>query len=215
MKMVKFTKNRIEEIIKKDFLKNKTILEVGCVGIGEDDKINGENFLHKHLKKVAKKLVGIDINKKKVEEFNKKGYEVYVKDVEKTFDLKQKFDIIIVAKVLEHLQNLRIFFENIKRHLKKNGLLLILTPNAHSISFFLKFLIKGKTEISETHTHWHDNQTLKNLLKINNFEIIHESYSHPRPIFNKLKGYLIQSLWIFLPKRMGRQILIIARTKNE
>ncbi|MBA7669591.1 Ubiquinone biosynthesis O-methyltransferase [subsurface metagenome] len=212
--MVKFVKNRVEEIMEKDIFKDKTVLELGCVGTGDDDQIGGENWLHGRISKVSRKIIGLDIDKKGVKKLKKEGYGVRYKDVEKRFDLKEKFDIIIAARVLEHIQNLKVFMENIHRHLKKSGLFIIITPNAHSISFFIQLLIKGRVDISKKHTHWHDINTIKNLLKSNGFEVILVEYSHSRPIFKRLRGYLVQMFWIFFPKRMGRQIFLIAKLKK-
>ena len=103
--------------------------------------------------------------------------------------------------------------ENIKRHLKKDGLLVITTPHALSISFFLQRLLKNKiTGVSITdHTHWYDETTLRTMLKRHGFKIQKLWYVHPRPVENKIKGYLIQMFFYLLQERMGRNIMCIAK----
>lgn len=61
--MVRFVKNRVEDILKKVDFKGKTVLELGAVGLGKDDSYGGENWLHGELKKRSKKVIGLDIAK--------------------------------------------------------------------------------------------------------------------------------------------------------
>lgn len=214
--MVKFVKNRIEDILKLGLLKDKTVLELGCVGMGKDDEIGGVNWIHGKAQKVSKKIVGLDYSKKGVAKLRKMGYDVRYQNVEKKFDLKEKFDIVLAEEILEHLNNVGQCMDNIKRHLKKGGLLIITTPHAQSISFFLQRLIKNKiTGVSITdHTHWHDANTLKTLLNRYGFKIKKLWYVHPRPVVNKIKGYFVQSFFSLFPERMGRNIMCIAEKVN-
>lgn len=212
--MVNFVKNRVDQIISDVDLKDKRILEIGVVGDGADDSFGGENWLHGKLLEKSKNVIGIDINGPGVTSLRKRGFNVLKVNAEEKFDLHKKFDIIIAARVIEHLQNLGIFFDNIKRHLSTRGVVVIITPNAHSISFFSQMLFCKRTDISKKHTHWHNEQSLCNLLESNGFKIIKVKYSHPRPIFNKLIGYLTQLLWALFPSRFGRQIFCVAEIKK-
>ncbi len=211
--MVKFVKNRIDGIINRGILNNKTVLELGCAGMGDDDEYGGVNWIHGKACKVAKKVVGLDINKTSVEKLRKLGYDVRYQNIEKKFDLGEKFDVVLIEEVLEHLNNVGICFENIRKHLKKGGLLIITTPNAQAVSFFLQRLLRNKISgVSITdHTHWYDSNTLRTILKRYNFEIQELWYVHPRPVINKFWGYILQSFWIFFPDRVGRNIVCISK----
>jgi 2-polyprenyl-3-methyl-5-hydroxy-6-metoxy-1,4-benzoquinol methylase len=86
----------------------------------------------------------------------KKNYDVYVYDfsekllkfVSKKYDLKickslnqkkEKYDIITLYDVIEHLENPTKILKLLKDNLKKSGILVIYTPNKNSFAFnFLK-----------------------------------------------------------------------------
>jgi len=211
--MVKFVKNRIDDIIKRGMLSNKTVLELGCVGMGSDDEYGGVNWIHGRAAKVAKRIVGLDLNKKGIEKLKKLGYNVKQQNIEVPFNLKEKFDVVLIEEVLEHLNNVGIAFENIRRHLKKDGLLIITTPNAHSISFFLQRLIRNEISgVSITdHVLWYDENTLKTMLKRNNFKVEEIWYVHPLPIKNTIKSRIIQFVFKFFPDQVGRNLCCAAR----
>ncbi len=57
----------------------------------------------------------------------------------------KKFDIVIMAEVIEHLYTApEIVFKNIKQTIKQNGYIFIQTPNAASLSKRMKLMFKGK-----------------------------------------------------------------------
>lgn len=56
----------------------------------------------------------------------------------------QTFGLITAIEVIEHLENPGRIFYHVARVLKDDGYFLLTTPNVHSISSRLKFLIKGK-----------------------------------------------------------------------
>ncbi len=211
--MLKFVLSRIDPIIEMGVLENKKVLELGCVGMGETDEYGGVNWIHGKASKIAKKIVGLDLNKKGIEKLKKLGFGVKYQNVEKPFDLKEKFDVVLVNEVLEHLNNPGVCFENIRKHLKNGGLLIITTPNAQSHVFFLQRMLLNKISgVSlHDHTHWYCAETLNTFLKRYKFEIIKMWCVHPRPVFNKLRGYLLQLLWYPLPERLGRNIICIAK----
>lgn len=210
---MRFARNRIDDIIEKGILTNKTVLEFGCVGMGSDDEYGGINWIHGRAAKVAKKIIGLDMNKAGVEKLKKLGYNVRFQNVEKPFDLKEKFDVVLVEEVFEHLNNVGMCFDNIRRHLKKNGLLIITTPHAQAASFFLQRLFRDKISgVSITdHTHWYDESTLRTTLKRNKFKVEKIWYVQPTPIKYSFLGILIRILLTPLPDRVGRNLCCIAR----
>lgn len=210
---MRFTQNRIDDIIAMGLLTDKTVLEFGCVGMGTDDEYGGINWIHGRAAKVAKKIVGMDLNKVGVEKLRKLGYDARHQNVEKPFDLKEKFDVVLVEEVFEHLNNVGMCFENIRRHLKKNGLLIITTPNAHAASFFLQRMIHNQISgVSITdHTHWYDENTLKTTLKRNGFKIEKVWYVQPKPIKYSLLGVLVRIFLTPLPNQVARNLCCVAR----
>lgn len=212
--MVRFVSHRNYDVLKEIDFTGKTVLELGAAGIGRDDSAGGKNWIYDEITKQAKEVVGLDNNSLEIKNLKKKGYSLIKQDVEIPFDLHKKFDIVLAIKIIEHVSNLKTFMENIKKHLKQNGLLVIITPNPLSISFFTQQFFHTKTDISKYHMHWQDRSTLTNLLESNGFEIVSFKYSHPRPVFNRFTGYLVQMFWVLFPKSTSRQIFCIARLKR-
>lgn len=78
-------------------------------------------------------LFGIEINKRKAEEASKKGIKVKISDLNQKFPYKNDFfNVVIANHVLEHLINVELFVSEIYRVLKKNGYVIIGTPNLAS-----------------------------------------------------------------------------------
>ena len=211
--MLKVVGNRIDEVIKKGVLNNKTVLEFGCVGMGEDDEYGGINWIHGKAAKVAKKVVGLDLNREGVAKLRKKGYDIRYQNVEEKFDLHEKFDVVLVEEVFEHLSNVGIAMDNVRRHLKKGGYLVITTPHAQSVSFFMQRLFRDKISgVSITdHTHWYDESTLKTLLKRYNFKAREIWYVQPKAVHKTALSYALRFVWLFFPQRVGRNLCCIAQ----
>jgi SAM-dependent methyltransferase len=73
---------------------------------------------------------GIDYSKTEVSKLRKKGFDVRQGDFEKGIHLKDSsFDIIYAGEVIEHLYNPDLLIEESNRLLKKDGFLIISTPN--------------------------------------------------------------------------------------
>ncbi len=125
---MKFSPSR-EEIILK-YARGKEVLDCGCVEKLERD----ENWLHGKLVKVAKKVVGVDLWKEGVQKLREEGYCVLWGDVT-TINLKRRFDVIVAGELIEHLPNPGKFLENMAKHLKREGVLILTTPNAWAFPY--------------------------------------------------------------------------------
>ena len=125
------------EEIKKNKLKTseqkiKTILDIGC-GTGD--------FLAA-CKKEKWNVVGIEPNIKAAALANSKLQNISIdKNTKNNFSLfkdinelnkENKFDVITMWHVLEHVPNLEEYINNLKRLLKSNGTLIIAVPNYKS-----------------------------------------------------------------------------------
>lgn len=110
----------------KKFGKNKTVLDYGC-GDGSFIKCPNKNDL--------KKIYGFDPNIRENNQINEKESCI----IHKYKNLKKigRFDIIRMHHVIEHLSDLDNEMLFLKSLLKKNGLILIQTPNPLSISLKL------------------------------------------------------------------------------
>jgi len=153
--------------------------------------------------KAAKSIIGIDINKPK------NNCTFLLKDAEKPFDLKEKFEVIVAAEVLDHVCDLGIFMDNIKKHLAPDGIVIITIHNPQAFEFFLELFIKGKVfDDVHTHTHWQSIRTLDCLLRKHGLRIISRQYIHFKAA-SKI-GKIYDKLAIILPQRFSRSTLYVA-----
>ena len=163
-------------------IRNLKILDVGC----------GGGIICEPLARLGAKVTGIDfapnniiaakIHSKK----NKLKINYINKDIEKS-KLDEKFDIILMFEVLEHLDNWKKTIKNIKKNLNKNGLIIISTINRNPLSKLFAI------NIAENILHWipkgtHDyNKLIKpeELKKI----LLKEKFN-----FNNIKGLVFNPL---------------------
>ncbi len=113
-------------------LQDLDILDVGC----------GGGLICEPLAKLGGKVTGIDFieNNIKVAKLHSRENNLKInykcQDIEKS-EFKEKYDLIIVFEILEHLDNWKEFLFKISKSLKKNGKIIISTINRNFLSKFL------------------------------------------------------------------------------
>lgn len=127
------------------------------------------------------KVYGLDLSKFATSIAKKRGLNVFNKTIQQAKFKNESFDVITLWDVIEHLSNADEIFAEFRRILKKDGLLIIRTPNEKSIfhliarlSYILSFkLIKSllKSIYHTDHLYYFSKQTLALLLRKNGFEI--------------------------------------------
>jgi len=108
------------------------LLEVGC----------GRGLHFKYYLKKTDDVYGLDISKKLLDEM---GLKDRVKLFEGNIDDGTKFennffDVIVMVDVIEHTINRYLVLKELKRILKKNGRLVIITPNFMKLKNRIRFL---------------------------------------------------------------------------
>ncbi|MGH9822090.1 MAG: class I SAM-dependent methyltransferase [Blastocatellia bacterium] len=133
------------------------------------------------------------------------GADCYSYDLNQDFSdrLQKRFDLVVAIEIIEHLANPRHFIRNCLAALKKDGYLLITSPNAESWLSRLIFLRRGRFL-------WFD-------------ENDYEHYGHITPIFtwqieqicHEFGARLIRSERIHssLRKRLGTGFIQILKNK--
>ena len=153
------------------YLKNKkTIFEIGS-GQGQASWwFEQEGFI----------VTGIEPDSKNVELINlklKKGKCIVGSGED--FEINEKFDVIWMSHVLEHLVNPDYFFSKIKNNMKNDGIFFIEVPNCENIS-----VLKTSIELVP-HTFHFSKKSLEKLAKKNLFQVIKSDYFRPA---SKLEG---------------------------
>jgi len=185
------------------YVQGKEVLDIGVVqhDIGATEK---ETWLHGLLAKHAKSIVGIDIDKERVEYLKKRGFDILLRDAQ-NFDLGRKFDVIVAGDIIEHLVNFEGFLKSIKKHMRKDGLLIITTPNVFFYRRFLQTLFRGRPILNPEHTCWFDEETIRQLVSRYGLEVKKIVYSANEGWFR----------FIPLPKKLKYTTMMFFIQKKE
>lgn len=159
------------------YIKGKEVLDVGCVD--HDIDVAGDERLWNHcfVKYLAKKTIGIDLEKESIKKMQKMGYEVKVMNAEE-MKFKEKFDVVFAGELIEHLANPGLFLRSAKKVLKKNGIILLTTPNTFSVNRLVRVAQKLTNDppANLDHTMYLTPQTIKTLAKKSGVEVVDIKY---------------------------------------
>ena len=153
----------------EEWVKGKNILHLGCVDHSWKSEKNDE-WIHGILEKLSRKTVGIDILREDITKLREIGYDVRYGNAQH-FDIEEKFEVIFIGELLEHLDNFRGFFNCCKKHMNPETVLIFSTPNSFGIRYFLNNLLK-RANFNPEHTCWFDFNTFKQLAERFDFHII-------------------------------------------
>lgn len=121
----------------KDFLPplkgDETFLDIGC----------GYGGVSSELIKKGFKVAGIEINKDAIKILKEKGFEVYQKDISKPLKLAEKFDIVMMLDVLEHVFDPYSLLKEAKKATKRGGYIIVTVPLYFDIIDRIKILFTG------------------------------------------------------------------------
>lgn len=154
-----------KRIIERNIKKKGKLLEIGS-GIG---------LIGVYLKKYNDiDYLGIEIDKKTHEKALKLGVNSINGDFSIMESLDLGYETVMMWEVLEHLQDLNLFLELVKKNIVKNGSLIFSVPNYNKR---LNYNLKGfkKDEIFQSgppiHLNFFTAESIKNILKLYNFDI--------------------------------------------
>lgn len=154
-------------------INHKKILDIGCF----------DGTFLTMIKNRNNKFYGLDASDYAVMQARKKGISVkqfFFDDVAKIPFKDKFFDLITAGEIIEHIYDTDFFLEEIRRLLKKDGLLLISTPNIASLGrrILLMFGLNPIIEISPNemdspgHIRYFTFKTLRWLLEKHGFKIL-------------------------------------------
>jgi len=168
---------------------HKKILDLGC----------GDGFLMQKIKRNNNTVFGIDIASKALEKSQKKGLSVFDLDLNTNWSkgMEEHFDSVVAGEIIEHIFDTDLFLNNIYKVLKKNGTLILSTPNIASLARRIMLLLGINPLIEVTarrydagHIRYFTFKSLKNLLYENDFSIMHftsDSINFDKKAFFKSK----------------------------
>jgi 2-polyprenyl-3-methyl-5-hydroxy-6-metoxy-1,4-benzoquinol methylase len=161
----------IRNLVKENYSFGKKVIDFGC-GLCEWN-INKLN------------VIGLDVNEKIIKRALFKGNisEGIVSDILKNNLKENSFDIVVSSQILEHFENPLELITEIRRILKKDGILILAVPYDTFFSlwrplFFIRCFIDGTIKRSKYylkkggHVQKFSPKTLKKLLQKNNFQVL-------------------------------------------
>ena len=157
---------------------NISVLDIGC-GLG---------YFLSALKPQIKKY-GIEDSKFacKYIESNFKDINILNGSYKLVENFKIEFDMIMFYHVIEHLKDPPESLRLIKKVLKKNGILILGTPNVES---FVAKIFKGNyRHFIPAHTCLYGKKSISKLLKDNNFKVFKIERPFFKTNYNKLSNY--------------------------
>ena len=144
--------------------KFRSLCDVGC----------GPGFLLSAFK--GKKLFGIENDKDAIKKAKNFG-TIYNFDLNKKNILKNKFDIVVCYHVIEHVKNPQRLINFLKNILKKNGKLIIGTPDFDS-AMARKFGDRYRMLHDKTHISLFSFDSLLRFLRKNNLKVINVDFPY-------------------------------------
>jgi len=196
---------------------DKDVLDVGCTG----EEISGtsptsEYWLHGKICKVATSCTGVDISEEMIERVQKlHGLDIICENAE-TIELHKKFDVIVAGDIIEHLDNQGLFLENMKTHLKDDGMLIITTINMYYPGFMLHYLTRRCENVGPYHTLWHSESTLRAIVERHGFRVVKTYYgSVAKPKSLKGKLYLCLMKIFGYHKFKGSSLIMVLKNNDR
>jgi len=152
------------------------VIHVGFVDAGfETMQHESGTWLHAHLARYAKSLVGLDVDAAGVRTARELGYEAYAVDCTRADAVRElglePAEVIIAGEVIEHVDDPGLFLDAMQALLADDGVLVLTTPNASGL-LNVAALLAGYEINHPDHVTRFTWLTLTNLLKRRGFEPI-------------------------------------------
>lgn len=147
--------------------RNKKVLDLGCW----DGKISNL------IKKNDNKVIGVDLSIKALM-LPHRNIDVVCADVERLAFKSETFDAVVGGEIIEHIFDTSGFLKEIRRVLKKSGVLVLSTPNLASLSNRTRMLLgmdlpamEVELEDKSGHIRFFTFASLKRLLLKNGYRV--------------------------------------------
>ena len=146
---------------------NKKVLHLGCTDHLDiiNEKINNGKYLHRQLSFVSSQCWGLDINRQAVDHLRRYDINnIAVTDItQPNIEIieQEQWDYLLMAEVLEHINDPVSFIKQIGTHYRKNiNSIIITVPNAFGYIHFLQAFNNGRESVNSDHRYWFSPYTL-------------------------------------------------------
>lgn len=210
----------------KDLCAGKNVLHLGCANYPyTTESIENDMLLHFDIEKIAGELYGFDFDQAGLDILAKLGRNnLYRADLEKLDEvpLTKTFDVIVAGEMIEHLNNVGLFLDGIKRFMTKDSRLLLTTINAYCGMRFIQYGVRGKRGRQEPvhpdHVAYYSYSTLSVLLQrhaltVDEF-LFYDIGTEHRP-HNKWYLNAINDVCTFIAPQWADGIIAVCRLSDQ
>jgi SAM-dependent methyltransferase len=197
-------KPRSRRDIVQEICRGKNVLDIGCVH-HQVENADSANWLHGDIIEVAASALGVDYLEDEVKNLTLRGYKVIAGDVNYPLPINQRFDVIVIGNLIEHLSSFAGLMENINRLLAEDGVALISTANPFFREQYFYSALKNDIIVNPEHTCWIDPVTLNVLsrrFELDTVEVlwVREKWKLSDAYFNGSDQMLntFNGRWVFL-----------------
>lgn len=143
---------------------SKKVLELGC----------SSGYMSKLLKENNCQVDGLEIDRKSAEQAKKYLNKLFIGSLDEEMFLKkikEKYDVIVAADVLEHTKNPEVVLKSLRKNLKEEGRFIISLPNIACWQMRKNLFLKGDFSyqdsgiLDKTHLRFYTFFTIQELVK--------------------------------------------------
>jgi 2-polyprenyl-3-methyl-5-hydroxy-6-metoxy-1,4-benzoquinol methylase len=175
--------------------RGKRVLDIGVVSHSALS-FEDQGWRHRRIRDTASYCVGVDILEPLVDELNKRGFDVRCVDATSDADIGERFDVVFLGDVIEHVDNPVALLRFASRHLAPSGRILVSTPNPFSRKFYRRFRRDGTPIVNLDHCAWFTPTTALELARRAKLMLI--AYHLAKP-FSRTRRFYHKLLWYFEP----------------
>lgn len=202
----------------------RNILHVGCTNSPNTQKrIETNGLLHAKLLDISNDIVGIDIDSVAIEIMREHfpSAELVAGDAHclSNYFGDRKFDLIVAADVIEHLNNPGLFLESCRRQLMPGGEIIVTTSNTFHIGRFLKAALFHEA-VHDQHTAYYSPKTLQRLGEMGQIKTKEYGYYSCEPLsynasINRAVTNLIEKCATLVWPQLSEGVIVLYGTHSE
>lgn len=163
-----------------EYCANKKVLHIGAADWPyTEEKYNRGSLLYVQIGVVAKEQLGVDMNATSVEFLQQQDVpnsRIEVQNMNELSELSFESDVIVFGETLEHLMNLAVALQNLRKVMKKETRLVISVPNTFYFMNFVYAFFKREHQHPD-HSVAFTYKTLVQLLQKNNLTVEHCAFT--------------------------------------
>ena len=197
----------------KKLAAGKRVLDIGiCEHTSE--RIQSSKWKHRLLVDSASYVLGIDIIESLIKDLDSLGFNVRVCDATSEMSLGERFDLVHIGDVIEHVENPVKMLRFAKRHLAEGGRILVRTPNPYCYDYVWGVFRHGTDRSNLEHMFYVLPTHALEMARRSGLQLV-RYYTLRRSGRNLVKSVAKFLRWGFLPDELYSTIFVYEFTAPE